>query len=77
MNDVEMNTKMFKLTLNTIFPVNKKTGWLNTDCCLFSSCPKCFQDEGYYCVTPKGRKAVYSHMERLETYRIRELNNGS
>lgn len=44
------------------------TGWATSDARIEVACPKCNADKGFYCVTPKGRKAAQNHMERGRAY---------
>jgi hypothetical protein len=41
------------------------TGWLFTDVNRNISCPKCGAKAGEVCRTPKGRKALEPHTERV------------
>lgn len=43
------------------------TGWILTDAIIVQDCPKCKSPMGYYCQTPKGKKAK-THTERITKY---------
>lgn len=44
------------------------TGWATSDAIIEVACPKCKSDKGFYCETPKGRKAAQNHTERGSAY---------
>jgi hypothetical protein len=47
----------------------KSSGWEFTDADNWVGCPKCGQPAGKVCRTPKGRKAIYPHGERVQALR--------
>jgi phage FluMu protein Com len=44
------------------------TGWATSDARIEVACPRCKSDKGFYCETPKGRKAAQNHTERGSAY---------
>jgi len=71
-----MVTGMIILTCNSVTDCMNKypckytelTGWATSDAKIEVACPKCKSDKGFYCETPKGRKAVQIHTERGKAY---------
>jgi hypothetical protein len=41
------------------------TGWMNTDAVNQVKCSKCGAEPEYSCTTPKGRKSLVPHNERV------------
>lgn len=46
------------------------TGWAYTDATREVECSRCHAPAGFYCQSPKGRKALTPHVERLRRYRL-------
>jgi len=49
------------------YPNTELTGWILSDAIIAQSCPKCKSDKGYYCQTPKGKKAK-THTDRVAIF---------